>query len=437
MSFRRHMNMIDSELPWLGEIPSHWEVTRLRRLVEIKKDIAGELGYDVFSVTQNGFRIKDTESGEGQQSLDYSKYQFVKVGQFAMNPMDLLTGGADIATTVGVTSPDYRVFEIRDSEVMYDQFLLYMLQMIYRNHIFYAYGQGSSQLGRWRLPRQQFNDFQIPVPPLDEQKAISSFLDVETSKIDGLVSEQRRLIELLKEKRQAVISHAVTKGLNPNAPMKHSGIQWLGDVPQHWELKKLRYFAEVLRGKFTHRPRNDPAFYDGDYPFVQTGEITGASKFITGYRQTLNERGISVSKQFPKGTLVMAIAANIGDVAILDFPAYFPDSIVGLVPNGTADVMFMYYLMQAMKQPMVQTATISTQMNLNVEQICSLTAACPPVDEQKAIAEFLDRQVEKFSQLQAEAERAIELLQERRTALISAAVTGQIDVREFAYQETA
>ena len=286
-------------------------------------------------------------------------------------------------------------------------------------------------MGRWRFPRQQFNAFFFPVPSRHEQASITAFLDHETAKIDALIAEQQRLIDLLQEKRQAVISHAVTKGLNPDAPMKDSGIEWLGEVPEHWEVKSLRHFANVLRGKFTHRPRNDPAFYDGEHPFIQTGDITGASKYITEYSQTLNQRGVAVSKEFPKGTLVMAIAANIGDVAILDFPAYFPDSIVGLVPSSTSSLIFIYYLIQAMKSPMLQAATVSTQMNLNVDQICSLIAACPPTGEQVAIGEFLDAALERFSGLISEAERSVILLQERRSALISAAVTGQIDVRGF------
>ncbi len=125
----------------------------------------------------------------------------------------------------------------------------------------------------------------------------------------------------------------------------------------------------------------------------------------------------------------MSIAANIGDVAVLDFPAYFPDSIVGLLPSSGCDVMFLFYLMIAMKQPMLRTATISTQMNLNVDQIVSLIAACPPPNEQIDIVDFLDRETAKLDVLSTEAEAAIALLRERRSALISAAVTGKIDVR--------
>jgi type I restriction enzyme S subunit len=428
MSLPQYQRCRQSGADWLGIIPDQWSAMRVKTVFEIRKRIAGELGHHVLSVTQQGLKIRNTDSNDGQLSMDYSKYQLVEPDDFVMNHMDLLTGYVDVSKFHGVTSPDYRVFTARKKEVSL-KFFLYLFQNGYQQRIFYAFGQGASGLGRWRMPTDSFNDFILPVPPLSEQTAIATFLEHETSKIDALVEEQQRLTELLREKRQAVISRAVTKGIDPNAPMKDCDVEWLGKVPEHWEIKQLRYFAEVLRGKFTHRPRNDPAFYGGAFPFIQTGNITGTDRYITTYDQTLNERGVAVSKEFPRGTLVMAIAANIGDVAVLDFPAYFPDSVVGLLPSSGCDVMFLFYLMIAMKQPMLKTATISTQMNLNVDQIVSLIAACPPLAEQIDIVEFLDRETAKLDKLSTEAEAAITLLQERRGALISAAVTGKIDVR--------
>ena len=191
--------------------------------------------------------------------MDYSKYQLVEVGDFAMNHMDLLTGGVDIAATRGVTSPDYRVVTIRDYSTCHDRFFLGLFQMCYRNKIFYGFGQGSSQLGRWRLPTEQFLDFVFPLPPLAEQTQIAGFLDRETGKIDELVAEQRRLMELLKEKRQAVISRAVTRGLNPAAPLKSSGIEWLGAVPAHWETKPLKYSITKIEQGWSPQCGSDPA----------------------------------------------------------------------------------------------------------------------------------------------------------------------------------
>src|SRR5690606_10229535 len=120
--------------------------------------------------------------------------------------------------------------------------------------------------------------------------------------------------------------------LDSSAAMKSSGTPWLGDIPKHWTPKKIKYMTKILRGKFSHRPRNDPRFYGGNYPFIQTGDVANVRKFVSTYSQTLNDDGLRVSKEFPAGTLVMTIAANIGDMAILNFKACFPDSIVGFVP---------------------------------------------------------------------------------------------------------
>jgi len=205
--------------------------------------------------------------------MDYSKYQLVHAGDFAMNPMDLITGGADIAKYTGVTSPDYRVCTLKQASEHSDLFLLYLFQNAYRRRLFYPFGQGSSQLGRWRLPRQQFNSFSFPLPPKSEQHAIAAFLDRETAKIDALIAEQQRLIELLQEKRQAVISHAVTKGLNPDAPMKDSGIEWLGDVPAHREVGPVKHFFTSLDGRRIPLSTKERSHRQGEFPYYGASGI--------------------------------------------------------------------------------------------------------------------------------------------------------------------
>jgi len=200
----------ESGLKWVREIPEHWGLSKGRKIFKIKKRIVGELGYEVLSITQKGIRIKDTESNEGQLSMDYSKYQLVEIGDFAMNHMDLLTGFVDLSPYVGVTSPDYRVFTISDLDNYFPEYFLYLLQNGYSNKIFYPFGQGSSQLGRWRLPTEQFKEFGYPFPPIEEQEKIASYISKETRKIDALVNESIQVIKLLQERRSALISAAVT-----------------------------------------------------------------------------------------------------------------------------------------------------------------------------------------------------------------------------------
>lgn len=215
--------------------------------------------------------------------------------------------------------------------------------------------------------------------------------------------------------------------------MKDSGVQWLGEVPEHWVVKSYRHASRIYRGKFGHRPRNDPAFYDGEYPFIQTGDVARADKFITSYSQTLNKKGKEVSQLFPKGTLMMAIAANIGDLAILGFEAYAPDSVVGFKPNEGIDLEFLRYSFMAALPALEQTSTQSTQANLNVERIGAVQGVFPSFEEQKSIVEYLDHLLERYRVTQVEVLKAIDLLKERRIALISAAVTGKIDVRNWQY----
>ena len=195
-------------------------------------------------------------------------------------------------------------------------------------------------------------------------------------------------------------------------------------------MKKLKHISTVLRGKFSYRPRNDPRFYDGPYPFIQTGDVAQAGKYIIEYQQTLNELGFAIGKEFPSNTLVMSIAANIGDVAILGFTACFPDSIVGLIPKKNTDIDFLYYNAKAMKAELLNTATLNTQLNINVERIGALVTALPPIEEQRAITQFLDYGTTKIDTLNVKVSQHIDRLKEFRAALISAAVTGKIDVRE-------
>ena len=225
----------------------------------------------------------------------------------------------------------------------------------------------------------------------------------------------------------------MTKGLNSSVPIKDSDVEWLGKVPEHWAVKIYRHASEIYRGKFGHRPRNDPAFYDGGYPFIQTGDVARAGKVITSYSQTLNEKGKSVSQLFPAGTLMMAIVANIGDTAILGFEAYAPDSVVGFKPYKGVDVEFLRYSFLAPIPVFEQTSTQSShqsyQANLNIDRVGTVKGAFPSHDEQREIMVYLDNILERYRLIEMKSNEQIQIMQQSRTALISAAVTGKIDVR--------
>lgn len=201
--------MKDSGVEWIGEIPEHWDVAPINALFRIKKDIIGREPDCVLSITQQGLKVKDISVNEGQMAANYDKYQIVNVGDFAMNHMDLLTGGVGISEYEGVTSPDYRVFVLKNKE-MNSRYFLHIFEMYYRNKIFYAFGQGAANVGRWRLPAQNFKSTYIPVAPISEQDEIASYLDAKFKKVDQLIAIKQEKIDKLNEYKKSLIYEYVT-----------------------------------------------------------------------------------------------------------------------------------------------------------------------------------------------------------------------------------
>ncbi len=204
------VEMKDSGNIYLGQINSQWETKRIKYLFSIRKDIAGYEGPTVLSITQRGIRPKNLAYGEGQQAADYSGYQLVSPGDFAMNHMDLLTGWVDISNQSGVTSPDYRVFRLRDEEQNNRRYFLYVMQMCYTNKIFYQLGHGVSGMGRWRLPTDRFLNFIVPVPSRIEQKRIATFLDEKCYEIDSIIDTKQKQLDTVAEYRKSLIYEYVT-----------------------------------------------------------------------------------------------------------------------------------------------------------------------------------------------------------------------------------
>lgn len=207
---RPNREMKDSGSVWFNDIPSDWNCQKLKFVFHIQKDIAGEEGYTVLSITQKGIIPKDLSKNEGQLAQNYSNYQFVHIGDFAMNHMDLLTGWVDISKYEGVTSPDYRVFVLNNAENNSKNYYLYMMQMCYLNKIFYGLGQGVSGFGRWRLQADKFLNFYIPIPPYEEQQEIADYLDKKCSEIDTLIAKKEQIAAELESYKKSLIYEYVT-----------------------------------------------------------------------------------------------------------------------------------------------------------------------------------------------------------------------------------
>jgi len=278
----------------------------------------------------------------------------------------------------------------------------------------------------------------IFVPDVAEQKNIALFLDRETVKIDALIFEQEKLIELLKDKRQSVISNAVTKGLDPTVKMKDSGIEWLGDMPAHWSIGSIGYVASIQTGSTPDRSKNE--YWNGDIPWVKTGEVN--YELILDSEERITEAGLanSAARIAEVGTLMMAMygqGVTRGRVAILGIRAAYNQACAAITFGPKLFNEYgMYFFMMAY-QFIRDTGNETSQMNLGSGTIAKIKILVPPLIEQNKIVIFLQNELFAIDNLITEAKLAIDLLHERRSALISAAVTGLIDVRNVAIEMEA
>lgn len=200
----------DSGVEWLGGVPKHWSIDNIKQHFVVNKRIAGKEGYSVLSITQQGIKEKNIASNKGQMAQSYANYQFVYPGDFAMNHMDLLTRYIDISNQFGVTSPDYRVFTLKDTENCYAPFYLRVFQIGYKRKVFYKFGKGAANMGRWRLPLMAFYNYAIQVPPIEEQKQIAEQCNVIEKQIDEMISSIQKEISLVEELKVKLISDVVT-----------------------------------------------------------------------------------------------------------------------------------------------------------------------------------------------------------------------------------
>jgi restriction endonuclease S subunit len=297
-------------------------------------------------------------------------------------------------------------------------------------------------LTRVGLGQYAISNISLPFPPEDEQRAIATFLDRETAKIDALVNEQRRLIDLLKEKRQAVISHAVTKGLDPSVPMRDSGVEWLGEIPAHWRLARVKQLCKTVSGGTPNTAQQDLYYADEEtgIPWVRTLDLT--NDVVTSVEVHITQQALrdTACKILPPGTVMVAMYGGDGTVGkngLLMIPAAINQAVCGLLPAEDLVPEFLFRYMQFYRPFwMIGAESSRKDPNISQERVRAAPIPLPPLAEQEAIAKYLSDAIGQHQSLSLQAEASIELLQERRAALISAAVTGKIDIREVASRKT-
>jgi type I restriction enzyme S subunit len=421
-----------SGVEWIGEIPEKWRISKFKYVSKLYtgNSLNDEQKLLYESDDENHFPyVSSKDIDLNTRNVNYNNGLRIPKEN---NPLKVSPKDSFLLCVEGGSSGRKMVY--LDREVCFVNKLC-SFKSVENTRFQYYFIQSSNFQDKFRLSLSgliggvsisTLRDFELVLPSIQEQHQIVQFLDEKTELIDKLISTKERKITLLKEQRTSLINQVVTKGLNPNVKMKDSGVEWIGEIPEHWTIPQTKYITQIFRGKFTHRPRNDERFYNGEYPFIQTGDIVSSGKYLTKYTQTLNELGLSVSKEFPIGTLVMTISGNIGDVSILKIRSCFPDSILGFFPLSSTNVEYLYYLFTSLKQEFLKNSTVSTQMNLNVERVGSIQVPVPPIDEQLQIVEFLDSKTKEIDDLVQLEQKKIDLLKEYRQSLISEVVTGKV-----------
>jgi len=434
MSFPRYPAYKDSGVEWIKVVPTHWSIMPMYSVVEeCDEPNLGMKENNLLSLSYGHIVNKDINSNDGLLPESFETYQVVEPNDIVLRLTDLQNDQRSLRSAIvkerGIITSAYLAVRPR---AITPSYLAHLLRAYDLTKVFYSMGGGLRQSMKFadlkRMP--------VLVPPAEEQVRIAGLLDRETAKIDALVAEQEQLITLLKEKRQAVISHAVTKGLDPSVPMKDSGVEWLGEVPEHWEVKAIKRLSPVLRGA-SPRPIDDPKYFDdeGEYAWVRIADSSASKGVLTETTQRLSDLGSSLSVKLEPGELFVSIAGTVGKPCITGLKACIHDGFV-YFPRLSIPAMFLFRIFEA-GLCYAGLGKMGTQLNLNTETIGSIAIALPPSDELKEILVFIENELSKLDSMIEMAATTVSLLQERRSALISAAVTGQIDVRGLAHQEAA
>ena len=424
----------DSGVAWIGEVPKHWELLHLKHSLDGLQDgthgtyasvDAGKVLLSAKNVTEHGLII-----GESERTISDIDHKEIVSNGFPQQGDILLCCVGTLGRCCIFEYPFPIAFQrsvtfLRTNSLLSNRMLLYILRNKYIDTQFQLFAKTSAQSGVYM---GDLKDFYIVVPPINEQTAIAAYLDTHCAKIDNLISIQQKRIALLQELKQSVITHAVTKGLNPNVEIKQLGVEWIGDVPKHWEIRKIKTLSAVKRGA-SPRPIDDPKYFaeGGEFSWVRIADVSASDKYLTTTTQKLSKLGSSLSvKRFP-GDIFISIAGTVGKPIISSIKCCIHDGFVYFPYLKNMNTEFLYYIFMS-GQPYLGLGKMGTQLNLNTETIGNIDIPYPPITEQAAIASYLDHKCATIDTSISNAQHQIELLQEYKQSLITEVVTGKYKV---------
>ncbi len=417
---------------WLGDVPEHWDVKRLKYVASINDEALPE-------TTDPTYEFDYVDIGNVNAIYGIVERERMIFEEAPSRARRVVRKGDTIVSTVrtylrAVAS----VREAADDLIVSTGFavvrphgidLAFLSFALRESHFIETVVSKSTGVSYPAINASEVGRICIPVPELEEQQAIARFLDERTQKIDDLIEAKRSLLDLLKEKRQAVITHAVTRGLDLTAKLKPSGVEWLGDVPEHWDVKRLKWDSAVFRGA-SPRPIDNPIYFDddGEYAWVRIADVTAAGTYLRETKQRLSDLGASLSVKLAPGDLFLSIAGSVGKPCIAKIKCCIHDGFV-YFPRLSCERKFLYYIF-ASGEPYKGLGKFGTQLNLNTDTVGSISMTFPPLEEQQQIVRSLEEETEKIDDLESVVREAIETLELLRAGIISVAVTGKIDVRE-------
>lgn len=424
--------MKDSGVEWIGEIPEDWGIVKVKQAFVRKNEKAQQENPVVLSLARSGVRVRDVSTNEGQVAESYYNYNPVSVGDLLLNPMDLYSGAnCSLSEVEGVISPAY--VNLKNKEGYFSKFYDYYFKVQYWMMVLFAHGKGVSFDNRWTLNHETLMNFPIVSPDFKTQKHIADFLDDKCGKIDRYIEKQQKIIDKLKEYKQAVITEAVTKGLDPDVPMKDSGIEWIGMIPEHWENRKV---ISILAMRVVDGAHESPELFDEGIPYISATAIVNGKIDFSQKRGFISPEYCNICDQryVPQldDILMIKLGASTGQVAMVEttdrFNIWVP--LAAIRCNESACPKFVYYAFQSdyfIKQ-MQLSWTYGTQQTLGVKTIERLRILMPLAGEQKQIADYLterckliDTSIEKYQQI-------VDKLTEYKNSLIYEAVTGKLEV---------
>jgi len=421
------MELKDSGFSWIRKIPVNWEVRRVKQVFYQKKEKAFIDNPTILSLARDGVKIRDISTNEGQLAADYSTYNPVSKNDLLLNPMDLYSGdNCNISRVTGVISPAY--VNLRNiCQFDTPEFFNYYFKYQYWSMAFFAHGRGVSFDNRWTLTNEVLRNYPVLYPPVQEQKAIADYLDKECARIDDIVEKQRNIIEKLKEYKKSVITEAVTKGLNPNVTMKDSGIEWIGVVPVHWGICKIKHKNKLKTG--TTPSTSIPDIFEGDVFWITPSDfneniiIHDSSRHLNTI--ALTENMIALFPAFT--TYIIGIGATTGKIAFSEKQASCNQQITAIIQEPFVSKYLTYYML-SQAQTIKELAQYTTLPILNNEKLGSYVYLDVPSDEQQAIANYLDQKCAEIDSVIEKREKTIDLLTEYKKSLIYECVTGKKEV---------